>query len=527
MHLSFLAILIFGSIYNSFCQIPYAEVTFSGHFGGSDLEEFFGGTGSADGYYYMAGLSHSSDHDLVNTTIDSANIFIVKVDDSGNKVWARTYGGDDYDKARHIMEDDKGNLLFVGGTNSTNGDITYNRGGSDVLVGKIDKAGNIIWFKTYGGTNYEGGRYIMQTSDGGYLVVGYSASDDLDVPNGGRGFHDGWLFKLDKAGNLVWTNTYGGTSIDRPRSVVELDDGSFIFAGQTDSDTMDCTGNHGSTDVWAARIDNGGNLLWSKLYGGIGIDRAYNVMRTSDGNFVISGHTLSGDLTGKGGLMDYYDGLLIKIDEHGNLLNMTTFGGSYHEYFFRTKQLKDGHFIVAGSSSSDDNPVSGLSCKAGDSFMILQYDEDLNLDWGYCTGGSRSDICNELIIDPDGHIVLMGDSKSDNGAVPGNYGHYDYWIIGLKELIDSQEEPVGSYFIATYDVEKNELRIISESEQEVKISIHHIDGSMIRTNDNFLLLPGVNEYSISESAFRASGMYIAKLSNMDHSATVKFPYIRK
>lgn len=526
-HLSFLTLLIFGSIYNSFCQVPYAEMTFSNHFGGSDLEEFFGGTGSTDGHYYMAGLSHSTDHDLINTTLDSANIFIVKVDGTGKKVWARTYGGDNYDKSRYIMEDDEGNLLFVGGTSSTNGDISYNRGGSDVFVCKIDKAGDIIWFKTFGGTNYEGGRSLIQTSDGGYLVVAYSASEDLDVPNGGRGYHDGWLFKLDRDGNLIWTNTYGGTNIDRSRSVTELNDGSFIFVGQSDSDTMDCTGNHGQTDVWAARIDGGGNLLWSKLYGGIGIDRAYNVMRTSDGNFVISGHTKSGDITGKGGLMDFFDGLLIKIDESGDMLKMVTFGGSFNEYFFRTKQLKDGHFIVAGSSSSDDNPVSGLSCKSGDSFMILQYDEDLNLDWGFCTGGSRSDICNEIIIDPDGQIVLMGDSKSDNGAVTGNYGHYDYWIVGLRELIASQQDPTGTYFSATYDAVNNNLRIISDSEQEISIVTTRIDGSVIQTTGNFNLQAGVNEYNFSESAFRASGIYISELSNADYSYSVKFPYVKK
>ncbi len=526
-HLSILAILIFGSIYNSFGQVPYAEVTFSSHFGGSGLEEFFGGTGASDGCYYMAGLSHSSDHDLMNTNIDSANIFIVKVDDSGKKVWSRIYGGDDYDKARNIMEDDEGNLLFVGGTRSINGDISYHRGGSDVFVGKIDDSGDLLWFKTYGGTSYEGGRDIIQTSDGGYLVVAYSSSIDMDVVNGGRGFHDGWIFKLDRDGNLVWSNTYGGSQVDRSRSAIELNDGSFIFTGQSNSDTLDCTGNHGSADVWAARIDKDGNLLWSNLYGGAGVDRAYNIMQSSDGNFLISGHTKSGDITGKGGLMDYFDGLLIKIDEQGNVLKLETFGGTYNEYFFRTKQLKDGKFIVAGSSSSHDNPVSGLDCKSGDSFMILQYDEDLNLDWGYCTGGSRSDICNELIIDPDGQIVLMGDSKSDNGTVPGNYGHYDYWIVGLKELIASQQDPTGTAFSATYDAVNNNLRIESDSEQEVLITIYHANGSSLQTKDILLLQPGVNEYNISESAFKAAGLYIAKIENIEYSSMVKFLYVKK
>jgi len=507
------------------CQTHDLHVSFSSNFGGSDKEEFFGGDACSDGGFVLAGLSPSIDFDISQPAYDSANVFIVKCDSNGDKIWSRTYGGNSYDKARYIFEDSNGDLIFIGGTQSSDGDINYNRGNSDLMVAKLNQDGDIKWLKTYGGSDYEGGRYITETSDGGYIFCGYSSSDDFDVASGGRGKHDGWLTKLDIDGNIVWTNTFGGDWIDRIRWCVELPDHGYIFAGQTGSDTLDCTGNHGNSDVWAGRVDSQGNLMWSKQFGGSGTERAYHISKTTTGTFIITGQTNSNDFDvseNNGG----FDGWILELDIDGNLIWEHAVGGSNNEHLFRTYETSDGGLISAGSSASDDHDVLDLECKAGDSFLLMKHDNFRKLEWAKCSGGSKSDVCNELIVLENDEYVLMGDSKSDDGDVKLNYGEYDYWIVKLAPPTPIDTITPSLNFTAFYDQNTKTLVIESFVEQTVYISITTMDGKIVTTKRPVQISPGTNQSPLNISSLTSLGIYHVVLEGTESNYTLRIPVLK-
>src|SRR5688572_5749623 len=267
----------FQVLYIAICcaQAPNFVTGFSNSFGGSGFEDFFAGAPALDGGFLLTGLTNSLNGDIDSTlAYDTTNIFVVKCNSLGAKEWAKTFGGNQYDKARYIMQDADSNILVIGGTHSYDGDITYTHGNGELFILKLDQAGNTIWMKQYGGTGYEGGRMIQQLPSGDYLVTGYTTSHNFDVTVN-RGLHDGWLMKMDQDGNIIWSQTYGGSGEDRMRSFIGTPDGGFIFFGSSSSNDFQVSGNNGSYDYWIGKVDSLGNLQWNQLYGGSLDELAY------------------------------------------------------------------------------------------------------------------------------------------------------------------------------------------------------------------------------------------------------------
>ncbi|WXG46216.1 MAG: hypothetical protein WED05_06055 [Candidatus Atabeyarchaeum deiterrae] len=184
------------------------------------------------------------------------------------------------------------------------------------------------WNKTYGGTGYDAARSVQQTSDGGYILAGYTSSF-------GAGGYDFWLVKTDGSGNQQWNKTYGGASDDGARSVQQTSDGGYVVAGYTTSFGA------GGYDFWLVKTDGSGNQQWNKTYGGTGYDSAQSVQQTSDGGYVMAGGTfLSG--------ASFADFCLVKTDGSGNQQWNKTYGGAVHDSAYSVQQTSDGGYIVAG-----------------------------------------------------------------------------------------------------------------------------------------------------------------------------------
>jgi hypothetical protein len=207
--------------------------------------------------------------------------------------FAKTYGVTGSDYAYSVQQTSDGGYIVAGGTAS------FGAGSVDFLLIKTDANGNIIWVKTYGGISYDNARSVQQTSDGGYIVAGLTSSF-------GAGNWDVWLIKTDANGNLQWAKTYGGTNYDYAYSVQQTSDGGYIMTGGTASFGA------GNWDVWLIKTDANGNLQWAKTYGGTDDDYAYSVQQTSDGGYILAGVTSS---FGAGG-SDFF---LIKTDANGNI----------------------------------------------------------------------------------------------------------------------------------------------------------------------------------------------------------------
>ena len=187
--------------------------------------------------------------------------------------WSKTYGGTNYDEGRSVVQTGDGGYAIAGDTDS------FGAGGGDVYLVKTDSAGTMLWNKTYGGTSSDTAYSVVQTSDGGYAIAGYTQSF-------GAGSSDVYLVKTDSAGSMLWNKTYGGTSNDIGYSLVQTGDGGYAIAGQTYSGA-------GNDDVYLVKTDSAGTMLWNKTYGGTSPNYGYSVVQTGDGGYAIAGLTYS------------------------------------------------------------------------------------------------------------------------------------------------------------------------------------------------------------------------------------------
>jgi hypothetical protein len=321
---------------------------------------------TSDGGYILASFTYSF-----------GDIFLIKTDMNGNKIWAKIYGGASDDTAFSVQQTSDGGYMLAGVTRS------FGAGGYDALLIKTDANGNVQWAKTYGGTSGDYAYSVQQTSDGGYIVVGYTNSF-------GAGGYDIFLIKTDASGNVQWAKTYGGTGDDRAYSVQQTSDGGYIVAGRTYS-----FGAGG--DIFLIKTDASGNVQWAKTYGGIYWDYAYSVQQTSDGGYIVAGTTWS---FGAGS----YDIFLIKTDASGNVQWAKTYGGGDYDDASSVQQTSDGGYIVAGYTQSFG---------AGDyDIFLIKTDANGNISWAKTYGGTDYDWAYSVQQTSDGGYIVAGYTAS-------------------------------------------------------------------------------------------------------------------
>jgi len=344
----------------------------------TDWSRTYGGTAgeegecfveTVDGGYALAGRTYA---------FGAADFWLVKVDSSGNHEWNRTYGGGNGDVARSVVQTNDGGYALAGWTRS------FGAGVEDFWLIKVDSSGNHEWNKTYGGTKADEAECVVQTSDGGYALAGYTWSS-------GIGQSDFWLIKTDSSGNVQYSKTYGGVDSDRAQCVVETDDGGYVLAG------------FGFANL--VKTDAGGNMLWNKKYGGL----AYSVVKTSDGGYALTGyHTV--------GLYDC-DSWLVKVDSYGNMQWSKTYGGNEYDMAFSVVETSDGGYALAGDTES-------FSVGEVDVWLV-KTDADGNIQWNKTFGGADADWARSVIQTEDGGYALAGTTYSF-GA-----GGCDFWLIKI------------------------------------------------------------------------------------------------
>ena len=238
----------------------------------------------------------------------------------------------------------------------------------------------IEWERCLGGSKDEHAQSVQQTADGGYVVAGYAYSNDGNV-SGNHGGKDFWIVKLEPSGKLDWQKCLGGSSDDEASSVRQTADGGYIVAGYTESNDGDVKGLHGkegTADFWVVKLGPSGNKIWQKCLGGSGDDEASSVRQMADGGYVVAGYTNSnnGDVSGKHGEKDYW---IVKLDESGNKKWQKCLGGTRDDYAQSVQQTVDGGYVVAGFTASNDGDVSGKH--DGFDFWIVKLDNSRNLVW--------------------------------------------------------------------------------------------------------------------------------------------------
>lgn len=328
--------------------------------GGSLLEEGYTVHQTVDGGYFITGYTRSSDGQVA-TNHGLRDIWVVKTNALGIIQWENTFGGSGDDRAYFTTQTSDGNYIMAGYTGSNDGDVTFNNGGDDVWVVKIDTAGGLIWQKSLGGTGGDYGSHISETPDGGYIVTAYSYSNDGDV-SGNNGGSDLWIAKINNTGTLQWQNNYGGTSDEYSTASYSTVDGGYILCAYTFSSDIDVTSSHGNLETWLVKVNAIGTIQWQKCIGGTDSDGNYSFQKTMDGKYIIAGYSYSNDFdaTGNhgGGEADYW---IVKTDTAGTVEWHTCLGGTGDDQAFSIDQLVDSTYVVAGLAASTDGDVTGNS----------------------------------------------------------------------------------------------------------------------------------------------------------------------
>jgi hypothetical protein len=269
------------------------DIQWQNTFGGSSIDVATSVKETNDGGFIITGHTQSSDGD-VSQNQGSVDIWVIKISSLGQLIWEKSFGGSGFDQSVDIQLTNDGGFIVVGHTTSNDGDVSNNNGFFDFWIFKISNSGLLQWEKSFGGSNEETARSVKQTNDGDYIVVGSTKSDDGDISEL-KGIEDFWVIKLTENGDLIWEKTYGGTQIDRAWYVQLTSDNNYVVVGETYSDDGDVSINQGLSDVWIIKISENGELLWEKTIGGTAIDEARNIQETNDGGLIISGYTYSND----------------------------------------------------------------------------------------------------------------------------------------------------------------------------------------------------------------------------------------
>jgi hypothetical protein len=264
---------------------PLGNALWSRTYGGYNDEDGWSGQQTTDTGYILAGSAQSFG-------AGSDDVYLIKTDSSGDTLWTRTYGGGNQDLGYSVQQTADRGYVVAGWTAS------FGAGDHDVYLIKTDSSGNPLWSRTYGGSDQDQGYSARQTEDGGYIIVGSTASF-------GAGDDDVYLIKTDSSGDVLWARTYGGGDRDQGYSVQQTAEGGYVVVGRTRSFGA------GDEDVFLIKTDSLGNTLWTRTWGGHEQDEGYCIRPTKDGGYVMAGATKS---FGTGSI----DFMLTKLDSLGN-----------------------------------------------------------------------------------------------------------------------------------------------------------------------------------------------------------------
>jgi len=363
-----------------------------------------------------------------------------------NIIRQKTIGGNEHDLLVKALKTNSGGYLLAGYSESgISGEKTEaSRGDADIWLVKIDNNFAVSWQKTIGGNSADGPNDIVETADGGYLILASSISSisgDKTVNNYGN--TDYWLLKTDSVGNILWQYTYGGTQLDWASSLVSLPNGNFALIGTSYSDSsgVKTENSKGLTDIWMVVVDSLGQIVYDKTIGGNSFDEVYSEAFVNyKGELMIPATTesvLGGDVSSVPfGFNDYW--LLSLNVSNGQILSETRYGGNAGERLSSTIMLNKYYYLV-GISNSNISGVKSENNRSIDPSMhgdmwIIKTDSNGMIIWDKTIGGNYDEIVSSSVFSYDNQIILVCNSNSDisgEKTEPRIGNDYDFWIVSI------------------------------------------------------------------------------------------------
>jgi hypothetical protein len=425
-------------------QISAPEIEWQQSFGGNSWDYLYGVQQTTDGGYILGGYSQSGISGNKTEASLAGDFWVLKLNTLGTIEWQNAIGGSDYDGVHCLQQTSDGGYILGGFSKSgISGDKTEPNQGissTDYWVVKLNSTGSIEWQNTIGGNDYDYLESIQQTTDGGYILGGYSYSGlSGDKTSASFGSVDYWVLKLNVTGAIEWQRTIGGSDADYLHSVQQTADGGYILGGSSNSGISGnkTEASKGNYDYWLLKLNATGAIEWQHTIGGNDIDYLFAARQTSDNGFVLGGYSysgISGDKTevAQGG----YDYWVVKTDAEGMITWQNTIGGGSDDRLYDIQQTSDNGYLLGGYSKSG---ISGDKTEPNQGFLTVDYwVAKLNvageLEWQNTIGGSKDDYLHSVQQTSDGGFILGGWSESGitGDKTAAYYGNYDNWLVKLS-----------------------------------------------------------------------------------------------
>jgi len=403
-------------------------------FGGSDEDIAHAIIPTQDGGFAVLGNTKSTNGDLEGKNTSASDLLLIKYTANATLAWHTTYGGSEDDRGHSLIQLSDGGYALLGYSMSQDGDASMNQGQHDNWVIRTTASGQLLWEKSFGFSGHDHAYNIVATQDGGMLFNGF-----LDVTSsGGQGtsFQKGtssarhgvgefWVHKINLEGEIEWRQYFGGTNNDRSYDAVQTATGDFIVVGTSESEDVDITSSHGGYDIWVIKLDQAGNLIWERSFGGSQYDAANAVQLDAAQNIYIFGNTFSQDQDISSPL-GHSDMWLLSINQAGQLLREQSYGGTGFDMGRDLSFDPYGNIWLAGYSQSED---IDFSLNAGDNDIgLLQLDQNLFPQQHFNLGGSGLDIAHAVLALEDGKVLVVGTSESQDGLFQNNQGGKDVFV---------------------------------------------------------------------------------------------------
>lgn len=392
-------------------------------FGGADFDNVYSVQQTSDGGYILTGYTESYGVGRGDESYGAGrgNVLLIKTDSKGNEEWNKTFNGIDWDSAHSVQQTSDGGYIITGTTGKY---ISRTGGGRNVWLIKTDSNGNKDWDKIFGTDDRECGSSVAQTSDGGYIITGYTTSY-------GAGGEDVWLIKTDSNGNEIWNKTFGGVNDETGYFVVQTSDGGYFITGKTESYGT------GIVNLWLIKTDSKGNVEWNFTKDLLIPEHicyvTYSCLgkQTSDEGYIIAGWINNGDIIG-------YDILLMKVDSKGNEEWNKTFGNYSVDQATSVQQTKDGGYIIVGNykeTKDREDIIFGKISNHG--AWLIKTNSDGNEEWNKTFRGLSA---YSGLQSSDGGYVIGGTIVNRSEGQNINLPDFDVSLVKIKPVKAPKEE---------------------------------------------------------------------------------------
>lgn len=489
-----------------------SQILWQNTIGGNTYDDVEDVINTSDGGFLIIGVSESSlSGDKTENSRGGTDYWIVKTNSLGVVQWDKTLGGSGNEYPVSAIQTSDGGFVIVGESDSNiSGDKTENsKGGYDFWIVKINNSGTKIWDKTFGGSDDEFAVTVSETSTNDLVIAGDSSSNiSGDKSENSRGFTDVWIIKTTSTGTLLWDKTLGGDADEEIMALELTPDNGYIIgviaeSGISGDKTVNTSNNE---DYWVVKLSNTNTIDWQKNFGGTStsISIITDLIATADGGYLLAGDSDSGiggeKTENSNGGTDLW---FIKINSTGTIQWQNTLGGSNDEYVPYGFEKTGGGFVFAAESISN---ISGDKTEdsASNDIWIVELDSSGNLIADKTYGTNSTESPEQILQTSDGNYVVVSsvdDLSGDNTEATN--GDTDYWLFKLNKSTLSVSSIEKNITLNVYPI---------PATNEINISTNEIIGFVQIINTTGKVVSSINSptknIDISELAL---GLYVLRL----------------